>query len=123
MLLFGRIVIIMPEEKRINSQIKEKPMNSQIIEKTRQFAQNHFDGDASGHDWWHVHRVWQMAKKIAQSEGAEVALVEIAALLHDVADWKLSEDGEEAGMRQVRDFLSERKSARSSRKCRSRARA
>jgi len=80
-------------------------MTLNVIELTRQFAQNHFDGDASGHDWWHVHRVWQMAKKIAASEGADVPLVEIAALLHDVADWKLSEGGEEAGMRQVQDFL------------------
>lgn len=40
------------------------------------------------HDWWHIWRVWQLAKRIAQAEGAELYLVELAALCHDLEDWK-----------------------------------
>src|SRR5512133_258605 len=44
--------------------------------------------EGSGHDWWHAMRVWNMAKRIAEREGADVFVVELAAILHDIADWK-----------------------------------
>ncbi|PIR73602.1 MAG: phosphohydrolase [Candidatus Moranbacteria bacterium CG10_big_fil_rev_8_21_14_0_10_35_21] len=63
---------------------------SQIIKKTAKFARNYFKGDSSGHDWWHTFRVWNLAKKIAKKEkGADLFIIELAALLHDVDDWKL----------------------------------
>lgn len=40
------------------------------------------------HDWWHVWRVWQMAQRIAEAERADLYLVELAALCHDLEDWK-----------------------------------
>lgn len=80
-------------------------MTQQVIEKTRAFAQSFFGDDGSGHDWWHVYRVWNMAIQLAEAEGADRTLVEIAALLHDVADWKLSEGGEEAGIKNIRKLL------------------
>ncbi len=40
------------------------------------------------HDWWHTWRVWQMAARIARAEGADLYLVELAALCHDLEDWK-----------------------------------
>lgn len=40
------------------------------------------------HDWWHTWRVWQMAARIARAEGANLYLVELAALCHDLEDWK-----------------------------------
>jgi uncharacterized protein len=52
-------------------------------------VQEAFAADAGGHDWWHVWRVWQMARRLALAEGADVYLVELAALGHDVEDWKL----------------------------------
>lgn len=45
--------------------------------------------DTTGHDWWHVHRVTQLALYLARHEGADVRLVEPAALVHDTDDWKL----------------------------------
>ena len=57
-------------------------MSEAIIEKIRQFAESHFADDGSGHDWWHVHRVWNTAKHLADAEGADRTIVEIAALLH-----------------------------------------
>ncbi len=80
-------------------------MTQSAIEKARDFAKGHFGDDSSGHDWWHVHRVWNTSITLADSEGADRTIVEIAALLHDVADWKLSEGGEEAGMKKIRALL------------------
>jgi len=48
-----------------------------------------FSDDESGHDWWHVWRVWRLARHIAAAEGADLLLVELAALGHDVEDHKL----------------------------------
>jgi len=82
-------------------------MSHPAIEKTRGFAQSFFADDGSGHDWWHVYRVWQMALNLAEAEGADTTLVQIAALLHDVADWKLGNGSEEEGLRVIRELLAD----------------
>ncbi len=51
-------------------------------------VQELFEGEGTGHDWWHIHRVMHNAIYIAEQEGAEVEIVQIAALLHDVGDHK-----------------------------------
>jgi len=48
-----------------------------------------FADDSSGHDWWHVWRVWRLARRLALEEGARLQIVELAALGHDVEDHKL----------------------------------
>ncbi len=48
--------------------------------------------DSSGHDWWHIDRVVKTARAIAQAEGADTFVCEMAALLHDMADEKLNDD-------------------------------
>lgn len=53
------------------------------------------DGESSGHDWWHIVRVRNSARAIAEQEKADVFICELAALLHDVADEKLVEDPEQ----------------------------
>lgn len=45
--------------------------------------------DSSGHDWWHIYRVVNLAKHIGSKEKADLLVVETAALLHDLDDWKL----------------------------------
>lgn len=62
-------------------------------------------GDSSGHDWWHIHRVRNNAVTIAKVEGADVALCELAALLHDIADWKFHGGDDTAGPRAAREWL------------------
>src|SRR5208283_2273688 len=52
-------------------------------------------GEGTGHDWWHVYRVWQNSLKIARNEkGADLFVVQLGALLHDISDWKLHSDDE-----------------------------
>lgn len=71
--------------------------SKKLIEKTRLYVEKELAGDGSGHDWWHVYRVWSIAKKIAQKENADQTIVELAALLHDIADWKFNDGDESAG--------------------------
>lgn len=81
-------------------------MNSQIdiIERAERFVKEQLQDDRSGHDWWHIHRVRQMALRIAMKEGANEFICELASLLHDVADEKLN-ISKEAGMNKVNDWL------------------
>ena len=76
-----------------------------LIEKTRLYVENELAGDGSGHDWWHVYRVWSIAKKITQKENADPTIVELSALLHDIADWKFNDGDESAGPRQATAWL------------------
>lgn len=80
-----------------------------LIEKTQLFIKEKLSGEASGHDYWHVYRVWQLAKRIAQGEKCDAELVELAALLHDIADWKFNAGDYEAGPREARKWLESQK--------------
>ncbi len=73
------------------------------IAKAEEYVKNLFCHDASGHDLQHLLRVRKMALLIAQQEGGNLFLIEMAALLHDVADWKFL--GEEKGAKQLIQFL------------------
>lgn len=63
----------------------------EITNKTADFVKEIMSEESSGHDWWHIYRVWNLARKIAEKENANIFIVEMAALLHDVEDWKLKE--------------------------------
>lgn len=58
-----------------------------------------------GHDWWHIYRVWQNAKHIADTEPVNRLVVELAALLHDIADSKFHNGDEEIGPRTAATYL------------------
>lgn len=68
-------------------------------------VRSRMEGEGSGHDWWHVYRVWQMAKRLAGEEGANLEIVELAALCHDIADWKFRDGDDTAGPRETRELL------------------
>ena len=76
-----------------------------IIDKTCLFVEKKLAGDGSGHDWWHIFRVWNSAKNIAQQEGANLLIVELAALLHDLADWKFHDGDDSKGPQLAEQFL------------------
>ena len=78
-----------------------------IIDKTCQFVEQKLAGDGSGHDWWHIYRVWKLAKNIAANEGANKLIVELSALLHDIADWKFHDGDDTKGPQMAEQFLLE----------------
>ncbi len=81
-------------------------VSRELIERTRAFIEEKFADDATGHDYWHMYRVWRLAQQIAATEPkANTALTELAALLHDIADWKFHKGDEEAGPRAARQWL------------------
>lgn len=78
----------------------------EIIEKTVNFVQDTLKNAEGGHDWWHIYRVWTNAKHIAQTEDCDLLTVELAALLHDIADSKFHNGDEEIGPATAGKFLS-----------------
>ena len=58
-----------------------------------------------GHDWWHIYRVWNNAKLINKTEKANIFIVELGALLHDIADSKFYKGDENIGPQKAREFL------------------
>ena len=65
-------------------------MSEQLIKSTIAYVKEVFATDFSGHDYFHTMRVYKMATNIAMKENADLQLVQLAALLHDVDDRKLS---------------------------------
>lgn len=78
---------------------------SRVIDQTAEYVRSLMQHDATGHDWWHVWRVWQTARKLAEREDADTVVVELAALLHDVADWKLHDGDLSAGPVAAEEWL------------------
>ena len=65
-------------------------MDKAIIDNAQAFVRKVFEKDYSGHDYFHTLRVYNMATRIADEENADMIVVQLAALLHDVDDIKLS---------------------------------
>ena len=70
-----------------------------ILQKTAAYVKAEFSGDSSGHDWWHIYRVWKNALTICEREGADAFIVQLAALLHDLDDWKFNDLRDETPLR------------------------
>ncbi len=76
-----------------------------FIEKTKAYVQKTLANAEGGHDWWHIQRVHKTASKIGQQEAADMLVVELAALLHDIADSKFHNGDEEIGPKKAETFL------------------
>ncbi len=76
-----------------------------IVQKIADEVRIKFASESSGHDWWHILRVWNMASRIGVDERADSFVVELAALLHDIADWKFHGGDESVGPRAAREIL------------------
>jgi uncharacterized protein len=80
------------------------------IAATAAFIEEKFKEEGAGHDWPHIWRVWQVARTLALEVAAgkpdfDQEVAELAALLHDVADWKFHGGDYEAGPRAARAWL------------------
>jgi len=78
-----------------------------LISKTIDFVKNKLKNAEAGHDWFHVERVWNLSKKIAENEVCDILIVELGALLHDIADAKFHNGNEEIGPSIAKMFLKE----------------
>ncbi len=76
-----------------------------LVAKVSNVIKKQLEGEGSGHDWWHVYRVWKMAQYISRKEHANFFVVELAALLHDIADWKFHEGDDTVGPKRAGDLL------------------
>ncbi|MBW4890330.1 HD domain-containing protein [Mucilaginibacter sp. HMF5004] len=79
--------------------------NPHLISQTANYVRTTLQGAEAGHDWWHINRVWNNAKLIGKTERVDMLVVELAALLHDIADSKFHNGDEEIGPRTAGDFL------------------
>jgi len=76
-----------------------------IIDACATYVKNELEEGEKGHDWWHIQRVWHTARLIAATEPSDRFVVELAALLHDIADSKFHGGDEEIGPRKAESFL------------------
>jgi uncharacterized protein len=88
------------KEASVNLSLRNK-----IIAQTEQFVKETLAGAEAGHDWWHIHRVSNNAKLILETEEADQLVVELAVLLHDIADSKFNDGNEELGPQKAGEFL------------------
>jgi uncharacterized protein len=79
--------------------------HQEIIDKTTAYVKAELANAEGGHDWWHIYRVWSTAKEIASHESCDRLVVELAALLHDIADSKFHGGDEDVGPQKAQAFL------------------
>lgn len=78
---------------------------NEIIKETMLYVKEVLAGDSTGHDWWHIERVWKNALLINSNEKADTFIIELAALLHDIADHKFHGGDVEIGPKTARVWL------------------
>lgn len=76
-----------------------------LIAQTIAYVKEQLEGAEAGHDWWHIHRVHTLACKLGEIEGADMLVVQLSALLHDIADAKFYGGDEELGPARAAAFL------------------
>lgn len=76
-----------------------------LIENTIAFVKQQLEGAEGGHDWFHIERVYKNALLIAQGEKCDLTVVQLGALLHDIADSKFHGGDETVGPKTARTFL------------------
>jgi len=79
----------------------------ELINKTIELVKQKLEGTESGHDWFHIERVWKLSLKIQEKEGGDKLIIELSALLHDIADPKFHNGDETLASKIVNDFLTE----------------
>ena len=85
-------------------------MNKQsIVEYLLDFIKIEMKNNDAGHDYWHIYRVWNLAKTIWKNEKCNLFVVELWAILHDIADHKFYWWDESIGPKKARNILEELK--------------
>jgi uncharacterized protein len=80
-------------------------INPDLIDKTILFVKEKLENAEGGHDWFHIERVFKNALLISKNEVCNSGIVQLGALLHDIADSKFHDGDETVGPRIAREFL------------------
>lgn len=80
-------------------------IKTDLIGKTIVFVKAKLANAEAGHDWFHVERVYRNAILISKNEVCNTAIVQLGALLHDIADSKFHDGDETVGPKMAREFL------------------
>jgi uncharacterized protein len=80
---------------------------SRLVARVAEHVKAKFQAESSGHDWHHINRVWRLARRIAEKEGANQEVAELGALVHDIADWKFHGGDDTVGPREAERLLKE----------------
>lgn len=83
----------------------EEDRKLNLVERVAEHVKARFLAESSGHDWHHINRVRKLARQIAAQEGANQEVVELGALVHDIADWKFHGGDETVGPREAERLL------------------
>lgn len=78
-----------------------KDRNAQIFTEIISEIKPQFEGESTGHDWFHIERVFKNALLIAEDEDCDELIVGVGALLHDIADHKFVENADEVAQQKV----------------------
>lgn len=78
---------------------------SELINKTIIFVKEKLNDAEGGHDWFHIERVYKNALLIAKDTNCNLEIVQLGALLHDIADSKFHNGDESIGPKTARTFL------------------
>jgi uncharacterized protein len=76
-----------------------------ILDNTEVFVKEQLTNAEAGHDWWHIVRVRNLALHIGKQEKVDLFIVELGALLHDIADSKFHDGDESMGPEKAKSFL------------------
>lgn len=77
-----------------------------VIVQTVKYVKRTLYKECTGHDWWHIYRVWKMAKRLhSHYNTTDKMVIELSALLHDMADWKANNGDFKAGSRLAKNWL------------------
>lgn len=79
--------------------------NAEVIDRVVAKLKSDFADESTGHDWFHLERVWKNAKLIASEEGGDLFVIELAALLHDIADHKFVDNADEVAKQRIHELL------------------
>ena len=83
--------------------------NLGLIKNTIEFVKQRLQNAEGGHDWFHIERVYKNSLLIAKDENCDLLVVQLGALLHDIADSKFHNGDETIGPKTARDFLKHQK--------------
>lgn len=85
--------------------IIEKPLENWNIEGTKKYVRYKLKEESTEHGWRHAFRVCRLAVYIGEREKADLYVVQLAALLHDIGDWKFYQGDETVGPKMAREWL------------------